>query len=131
MTKPRVRVVVAQGDEQSCIRDIIVPYGIRKADGVVTGGRTRQESVFNGLRRVAPNTDMVIIHDCARPFITERMIEDTLEAAGKWGSATVAVPVKDTIKEVNDDIFVVKTLDRQKLWSIQTPQSFKYNFSSL
>ena len=50
-----------------------------------------------------------------------------VEAAGKWGSATVAVPVKDTIKEVNDDIFVVKTLDRQKLWSIQTPQSFKYN----
>ena len=122
-----VRVVVAQGDEQDCIRDIIVPYGIHKADGVVTGGRTRQESVFNGLRRVTPNTDMVIVHDCARPFITERMIQDTLEAASKWGAATVAVPVKDTIKEVDDDIFVVRTLDRQKLWSIQTPQSFKYD----
>jgi 2-C-methyl-D-erythritol 4-phosphate cytidylyltransferase len=55
------------------------------------------------------------------------MIEGTLEAASKWGAATVAVPVKDTIKEVDDDIFVVRTLDRQKLWSIQTPQSFKYD----
>ena len=70
---------------------------------------------------------MVVVHDCARPFVTADMIESTLEAASKCGAATVAVPVKDTIKEADDDGFVVNTLDRRRLWSIQTPQAFRYD----
>ncbi len=123
----RICIVAAQGDEQNCVQDMIIPYGIDKADQVIAGGETRQESVFNGLQSVASDTDIVIVHDCARPFITEGMIKNTLEAANRWGAATVAVPVKDTIKEVDDDSFVVKTLNRQRLWSIQTPQAFEYN----
>lgn len=120
-------VVVASGDEQDCIRSVIEPYGIEKVQCVIAGGGTRQESVFNGLRNLTSDTDMVIVHDCARPFITEDMIRDTLEAASKWGAATVAVPVKDTIKEADDESLVTKTLNRRRLWTIQTPQTFKYD----
>ena len=123
----RILVVVAEGDEIGCVQDVIVPYGISKANHVVTGGDTRQESVFNGLRDLAPDTDMVVIHDAARPFVTEKMIEDALESASKWGAATVAVPVKDTIKEADEEDLVIGTLDRQRLWAIQTPQTFKYD----
>lgn len=120
-------VVVASGDERDCIGSVINPYGIDKARRVVAGGETRQESVFNGLRSLTPDTDMVIVHDCARPFVTEEMIRDTLEAAGEWGAATVAIPVKDTIKEADDESFVTKTLNRHGLWTIQTPQTFRYD----
>jgi 2-C-methyl-D-erythritol 4-phosphate cytidylyltransferase len=120
-------VVVASGDEQDCIRDVINLYDIDKVHQVVAGGNTRQESVFNGLRNLSSDTDMVIVHDCARPFVTEEMLRNTLEAAGEWGAATVAIPVKDTIKEADDENFVTKTLDRHKLWTIQTPQTFEYD----
>jgi len=120
-------VVVARGDEQGCIGSVIDPYMIEKAHRVIVGGESRQESVFNGLRSLTSDTDMVIVHDCARPFVTEEMIRDTLEAAGEWGAATVAVPVKDTIKEADDERFVTKTLNRHSLWTIQTPQTFRYD----
>lgn len=123
----KIVVVAAPGDEQACAQNVITPYGIGKADQVAAGGETRQESVFNGLQMVSADTDMVMVHDCARPFVTEDMIQNTLDAASECGAATVAVPVKDTIKEADDDGFVVNTLDRQRLWSIQTPQTFKYD----
>lgn len=122
-----ILVVVAEGDERECVQNVIKPYGIDKVDLVVTGGETRQESVFNGLKRLASDTDMVVVHDCVRPFVTEDMIRSTLDAADRWGAATVAVPVKDTIKEADDEGFAVSTLDRRRLWSIQTPQTFKYD----
>ena len=120
-------VVTAAGDEQDCVQEITMPYGLDKVHQIVAGGETRQESVFNGLQKVTSDTDMVIVHDCARPFVTEKMIDDTLAAASEWGAATVAVPVKNTIKEADDDNFVVNTLDRRRLWSIQTPQAFRYD----
>ena len=123
----KIVVAVAAGDEQDCIRDVIIPYNIDKADQVVAGGETRQESVFNCLQKVSPDTDMVVVHDCVRPFVTADMIEDALEAAGKCGAATVAVPVKDTIKEADDESFVISTVDRRRLWSIQTPQTFRFD----
>ena len=123
----KILVVVVEGDEQKCVRDIIAPYGIDKAIQVVAGGETRQISVFNGLQALASDTDMVVIHDGVRLFVTEDMIKNTLESAGKWGAATVAVPVKDTIKKADSESFVVRTLNRQRLWAIQTPQTFKYD----
>ena len=120
-------VVVAAGDENECVRNVIIPHGVDRVDQVVAGGETRQESVFNGLQKVSPDTDMVVVHDCARPFVTEDMIKNTLEAASDCGAATVAIPVKDTIKEADDEGFVVNTLDRRRLWSIQTPQAFRYD----
>jgi 2-C-methyl-D-erythritol 4-phosphate cytidylyltransferase len=123
----RILVVAAEGDEQMCLQDVITPYSIDKADQVVAGGKTRQESVFNGLQNLTSDTDMVIIHDCVRPFVTEAMIKSTLESAMEWGAATVAVPIKDTIKEADHENFVLKTLNRQRIWAIQTPQAFRYD----
>lgn len=123
----KILVAAAAGDEKNCIQNVIIPYEIDKVYKVIAGGKTRQESVFNGLISLPSDTDMVIIHDCVRPFIRGDMIEKTLESAAKWGAATVAVSVKDTIKEADDDNFVIRTLNRQRLWSIQTPQAFKYD----
>jgi len=122
----KILVVVAEGDEQKCAQDVITSYGIDKVVSIVTGGETRQESVFNALQNLPSDTDMVVIHDAVRPFVTEEMILNTLDCASQWGSAVLAVPVKDTIKEADDENLVVNTLDRQRLWAIQTPQTFKY-----
>ena len=119
-------IVTAKGDESRC-HDVVKTYGIDKFFSVVTGGDTRQESVFNALRELSSNTDIVVIHDAVRPLVTEDMIIQSIDGAKQYGSAIVAVPVKDTIKESDDDGFVMKTLDRQKLWAIQTPQTFKYD----
>lgn len=120
-----ISIVVAAGDEQKCL-DEVLSYGNEKVSQVIAGGSTRQESVFNGLKSLSPDTDLVIIHDCVRPFITNEIISASLDSAVRWGAAIVAVPVKDTIKESDDNLFVSNTLNRQRLWSIQTPQVFKY-----
>lgn len=120
-----INIVIAEGDEQKC-RDEVISYCNEKVSQIVVGGSTRQESVFNGLKSLPLDTDLVVIHDCVRPFVTNDMIEASLNSAEEWGAAIVAVPVKDTIKESEDNVFVDKTLNRQRLWSIQTPQVFKY-----
>ncbi|MGQ9608512.1 MAG: 2-C-methyl-D-erythritol 4-phosphate cytidylyltransferase [bacterium] len=120
-----ISIVVAAGDEQKCL-DEVLSYGNEKVSQVIAGGSTRQESVFNALKSLSPDTDLVIIHDCVRPFITNEIISASLDSAVRWGAAIVAVPVKDTIKESDDNLFVSNTLNRQRLWSIQTPQVFKY-----
>ncbi|HGE73052.1 TPA: 2-C-methyl-D-erythritol 4-phosphate cytidylyltransferase [Candidatus Poribacteria bacterium] len=121
-----ILIVTAEGDETRIINEIVNPYHFDKVCDIVIGGETRQESVFNALCKVRSDADIVVIHDAVRPFVTEDMILKSIEQADQFGSAIVAVPVKDTIKESNNDGFVSKTLDRQLLWSIQTPQSFKY-----
>jgi 2-C-methyl-D-erythritol 4-phosphate cytidylyltransferase len=122
-----IAVVTAKGDEARCVQDVVTAYGINKPLSIVTGGDTRQESVFNALRELPSNTDVVVIHDAVRPFVTEELILRSIDNANQYGSAIVAVPVKDTIKESDGDGFVMKTLDRRKLWAIQTPQTFKYD----
>ena len=95
-----------------------------KITKIAIGGERRQDSVRNGLSK-SKNTQWVIIHDGARPFITESTIQKGLLAAKNSGSAVAAVPVTDTIKKVEGQN-VIGTLPRNKLWSIQTPQIFKY-----
>jgi len=121
-----IYVVVAAGDEDRCTQEVTSLYRLSKVVGVIPGGKTRQESVLNGLKSLPSDTNMVIIHDGVRPFVAEEMIEDTLHCANIWGAAVIGVPVKDTVKEVDDEVFATKTLNRQKVWSIQTPQTFKY-----
>ena len=89
-------------------------------------GKRRQDSLFNGLQKVSPNTNLVCIHDSARPNIDAEMIKRTITAAEKYGAATTGMPINYTIKEVDDDNFVKKTLDRSAIWEIQTPQIIKY-----
>ena len=119
-------VVVNINDMFYCKENIISEYYFSKVKILVAGGAQRQNSVYNGLMEVK-GADVVLIHDGARPFVNEDIIIDCIEAAYDYGVSTAAVPVKDTIKCVAEDGYVDKTLDRSKLWAIQTPQAFKYD----
>lgn len=90
---------------------------------VVAGGKERQDSVYAGLQKL--QTDYVLIHDGVRPFVQPDHIEACMKAAERSGAAVLAVPVKDTIKQVNADGIITATPDRSSLWSIQTPQAFR------
>lgn len=90
---------------------------------VVAGGSTRQESVWLALQ-AAPVADLVLVHDAVRPFIDRRLIDAVVTAAAEHGAAICALPVAETIKQVRDGV-VETTLDRSKLWSVQTPQGFR------
>ena len=118
-------VIVDETDFDVCQSVVIEPYDFRKVAALVPGGRTRQDSVFNGLKVLPDDTDFVVIHDGVRPFVTDAMIFACLEAAADWGAAVIAVPVKDTIKITDREGFVVDTPDRSQLWAIQTPQIFR------
>ncbi|GHO95546.1 hypothetical protein KSF_055940 [Reticulibacter mediterranei] len=96
-----------------------------KVSAVVVGGSRRQDSVCIGLDTLAPKTRWVMIHDGARPFVTPTIIEAGLQAAQQHMAAVAAVPVKDTIKQVQDGV-IHATLDRSQLWAIQTPQVFSF-----
>lgn len=118
-------VVVSDEDIKRCKDEVINPYNFHKVADVLAGGKTRQASVFNGIQRTSDDTDIIIVHDGVRPFITEKIIETSVESAFQWGAAVVAVPVKDTIKVADNDNFVSSTPDRSQLWAIQTPQVFR------
>ncbi len=127
---PEVReiIVVVNKDHISyCKRNIIDLYGFKKVKCLVPGGNERQESVFNGLEQVDKDCDVVLIHDGARPFVDKRTISDSIRAALEFGAACVGVPVKDTIKIIDDEGFIKGTPDRGSLWAAQTPQSFKFS----
>ena len=118
-------VIVDSSDFEMCQSSVISPYGFRRVKNLVGGGLTRQASVFNGLKALPSDTEFVIVHDGARPFVPDTMIFNCLEAAEQWGAAAIATPVKDTIKIANDNGFISTTPDRQQLWSVQTPQVFR------
>jgi 2-C-methyl-D-erythritol 4-phosphate cytidylyltransferase len=92
---------------------------------VCLGGARRQDSVKEGLRRIK-DCDWVMIHDGARPFLTANLIEDGLNIVGQMGAAVAAVPVKDSIKLVDNEDLTVETLKRERLWAAQTPQIFSF-----
>lgn len=92
----------------------------------ITGGRTRQESVLNGLKMIEDNADLVAVHDGARPLANIDLIKETFNLANKNGAACLGVKVKDTIKQIRIDSLSVKnTLNRDELVAVQTPQVFK------
>jgi len=106
-------------------RGLAGKMGWSKVTRICAGGNLRQDSVKNGLAGVK-ECEMVLIHDAARPFLTDRLIDDGIKAAGSTGSAAAAVPVKDTVKQVDENYIVDATLPRSKLMAVQTPQVFKY-----
>jgi len=93
---------------------------------ICAGGKRRQDSVRQGLNELE-DCDWIIIHDSARPFLTTDLIRDGLEAAQATGAAVAAVPIKDTVKLCSSDMMVSKTLNRQELWAVQTPQVFRFD----
>ena len=118
-------VVCAAGEEEYIRTEIAENYQLG-AFILVPGGKERSDSVYQGLL-AAEGTDLVFIHDAARPLIDRDTIFRTEEAAVQYGAAVAAVPVKDTIKEADQDGFVERTPDRNRLWAVQTPQTFLYD----
>ena len=94
---------------------------------VVVGGEKRQDSVYNGFCEVSQNTEIVLVHDGVRPFLSQKMIADSIDAAREYGAAITAIPVHDTIKRVDTSGLVSQTIDREGLWRVQTPQAFRYS----
>lgn len=117
-----VIVVTAEADVEDVQQEVSPRFS--KVRHVVAGGATRQESVARGLAAVSERVGWVIVHDGVRPLADADLFEQVLRAARTTGAATVALPVKETVKEVGSDGLVVRTLDRSRLWSVQTPQAF-------
>lgn len=91
----------------------------------VLGGAERQLSVANGLNALEPATEIVVIHDAARPFVSPESVKASIEAAAEHGAATVAIPSADTILVGDEQAFLQETPDRRRLWACQTPQAFR------
>jgi len=124
-------ITVSPGDEEYCRREVVERYGIKKMVSVVAGGDRRQDSVRNGLAAVGEEADLIMIHDGARPFVTVQMITDALEVTMRKRATTMAVPVKDTVTVVTKDTEVIeRTLERDRLYLIQTPQTFERSLIS-
>ena len=116
-------VVVADHKEIGRTQKMIKEAGLQKVTHVVPGGKERQESVYLGLKKIS--TDWVMVHDAVRPFVSHEAVSRLLEAARMHGAAILAVPVKDTVKMVDDAGIVENTPDRKRLWAVQTPQAFR------
>jgi len=127
-------IVVANSSTRRAAEKIKKAFRFSKLTRIVLGGKERQDSVACGLKVINPATDLVVIHDAARPFVTSRLINALIKEAQKTKAAIVAVPVKATIKRATGSIAarraarsiaVKETLDRKGLWEAQTPQVFK------
>lgn len=118
-------VLVVRKDRVEAARSMARMYGCSKLKRVVAGGTKRQVSVLSGLKCVDESATIVSVHDGARPVLKPQLISDTIKAAKRYGSGVAAVRVTDTIKEVKSGSTVSRTLDRNKIWAVQTPQSFK------
>lgn len=120
-------IVVVREDEAEFFKiNIIEKYGYKNIK-IAFGGSERQDSVYNGLKMVDENCKIVLIHDGARPFVNNETIDSAIESAKENKCVIVGVPVKDTIKVIDENNDVCDTPDRSTLWSIQTPQVFDYS----
>ena len=119
-------LVVNQKDLPVIQKEILETYRFKKLTKVVIGGRLRQDSVRNGLEAIAGQCDIVVIHDGARPFVSPSFIEKEIFLMEMFDAVIPGLPAKDTIKAVSKEGFVSKTLPRDSLWQVQTPQTFKY-----
>lgn len=117
-------LVVGEGEEEYCRQNFVETYNFTKIAQIVVGGKERYHSVYNALKSIEQKDSIVFIHDGARPFVTNDILQRAYESANEHGACIVGVPVKDTIKIVRADGSVQDTPDRNTLWSVQTPQTF-------
>ena len=118
-------VLVVRDGMQGMFEELAARYGFRKPFRLALGGKERQDSVWNGLQAVAAEAELVAIQDAARPCTPESVIAATIAAARETGAAVAAQAVTDTIKESGTGHVVERTLDRARLWTVQTPQTFR------
>lgn len=119
----RIILVTGEKEIEYCKKEIVEKYQFDKVTDVIAGGTERYDSVEQGLNCITDG--IVLIHDGARPFVNLEMIQQSIEAAREYGACTVGMPVKDTIKVVNENGIGIDTPDRSTLWQIQTPQTFQ------
>jgi 2-C-methyl-D-erythritol 4-phosphate cytidylyltransferase len=121
----QIILAVPSADIEYCQHEIVLRHRFTKVTKVVAGGVERQDSVRHALAQVPSDTDIVLIHDAVRPFVTQRMIEEVVAASWKEGAAIIALPMRDTVKQVRTDRVIERTVDRTPLWLAQTPQAFR------
>lgn len=119
-------VVIREDEEEYFNKNIKEKYGFTNIK-VAHGGNERQDSVFNGIKMLKKECDVVLIHDGARPFVTDDIIKRSINKANEHNAIVVGVKVKDTIKVVSDNGNIIDTPNRSYLWAVQTPQVFKYD----
>jgi 2-C-methyl-D-erythritol 4-phosphate cytidylyltransferase len=127
-TSPAIDAIilaVPRADIAYCQSDIVMAYGFGKIVKVVAGGVERQDSVRLALAAVGSETEIVLVHDAVRPFLTLQMVTEVVEAARATGAAIVALPMRDTVKQVGANHTIERTVDRAHLWLAQTPQAFR------
>lgn len=121
-----IYLVVNQKDLPVIQKEILEKYRFNKVTKLVIGGRLRQDSVRNGLEAIEGSCDIVVIHDGARPFVSPSFIEKGIFLMEMFDAVIPGLPARDTIKTVSKEGFVSKTLPRDSLWQVQTPQTFKH-----
>ncbi len=123
-----VVIVCGAGDEEYIIKEFVEKYGLTKVSAVCAGGAERFNSVYNGLK-ACKDTDYVLIHDGARPYVTDEIIKRNIEEVQKYKAVVTSVKATDTVKIADDDGFVVSTPERKSVYFMQTPQTFKYSLA--
>jgi len=117
-------IVVPEKDVDYCLHQMVQRYQLSKVYKVISGGERRQDSVRNGIEAVADSCRWVLIHDGVRPFVSIELIEKVIKAARRYRAVITGLPVTETIKRVGSKANVLKTIERNDLWLIQTPQIF-------
>ena len=116
-------ILVVHEEEKETFEKLIASYGFSKPIKIVIGGDTRRDSVGNGLRKADQDTQCIVVHDAARPLITPKLIDETVNECKEKLAVIVAVEASSTIKTVENGV-VKETLKRSELWEVQTPQAF-------
>lgn len=122
----QIVVVCARDEVDYCKEEIIKRFKFNKVAAVVPGGQERQDSVWAGLQQLGADTDLVAVHDGARPVLSAEVLTRLLAEAREWGAAIPGIANRDTVKLGDRDGFVRQTLDRTSVYAIQTPQVFNY-----
>lgn len=119
-------IVVTAPDEQEYFKtNILDKFNFKKVKGLIAGGLERQQSAYNGIMAAAQYCEIILIHDGARPFVSQEVIIDCINEAKLHGAASAGMPSKDTIKLVDQNGIVTSTPPRDRAWQTQTPQAFK------
>lgn len=118
-------ILISKEEEvEYCRKEIVKKYGFKKIKKIIKGGKERQDSIYNGILALNERCDIVLTHDGARPFVRKENIEDGIEGVLEHGACVIGVPVKDTIKVIDEEENIHHTPKRSMLWAAQTPQCF-------
>jgi len=120
-------VVVVPPSHVERVRRLLQRHAYAKVSVVVPGGHERQDSVWYGLNAFTVQPDEVLVHDAVRPFVDRSLVESVVRAARRYGAAVVGTPIKDTVKIEGRPGYYTRTIPRERLWAVQTPQGFRFD----